>query len=42
MGAGIGGDRLAVAVEGEALGQLVGDELVIGRALKGEEILEEE
>jgi hypothetical protein len=41
VAAGKGGDRFAVAVEGEAGGEFVGDELVIGRALQWEEGLEE-
>ena len=41
VAAGEGGDRFAVAVEGEAGGEFVGDELVIGRALQREEGLEE-
>ena len=38
----VGGDGLAVAVEGEATGQFVGDELVIGRSLQRKEGLQEQ
>src|SRR6266478_2698472 len=32
--AGVSGDRFAVALEGEAGSELVGDELIVGRALE--------
>ena len=38
----VGGDRLPVPVEGEAGGQFVGDELVVGRSLQREEALQEQ
>ena len=41
MGAGKGGDRLAVALETKAGCQFIGHELEVGRPLKGEEFLEE-
>jgi hypothetical protein len=41
VAAGVGGDGFTITVEGEAGGQFVGDELVIGRSLQGEEGLEE-
>ena len=41
VAAGVSGDRFPVAVEGEAGGQFVGDELVIGRSLQWEEDLQE-
>lgn len=41
VAAGKDGDGFAVAVEGEAGGEFVGDELVIGRALEGEKGLQE-
>jgi len=41
VAAGVGGDGFTVAVEGEAGGQFVGDELVIGRSLQREEGLQE-
>ena len=37
----VGGDRLTVPVEGEAGGQFVGDELVIGRSLQREKVVQE-
>ena len=37
MGAGKSRDGFAVAVEGEAGGQFVGDQLVVGWPLKGQE-----
>ena len=39
--AGVSGNGLAVALEGKASRQFVGDELVIGRSLEGQESLEE-
>ena len=41
VSAGVGGDGLAVALEGKARRQFIGDELVIGRSLEGHEGLEE-
>ena len=41
VGARVGGDGLAIPVEGEAVGKLVGDELEIRRALEGQEGPEE-
>ena len=41
MMAGIGGDGFAVALEGEAGGQLIGDELIVGRSLERQEGLQE-
>ena len=41
MSAGVGGDGLAVALEGEAGGQFVGDELVVGRSLERQEGFQE-
>ena len=41
VSAGVGGDGFAVALEGEAPRQFIGDELVIGRTLKRQEGLEE-
>jgi len=41
VGAGVGGDRFAVAQEGEALGEFVSDELEIGWALEGQKGLQE-
>ena len=41
MSASVGGDRLAVALEGKARRQFIGDELVIGRSLERQEGLEE-
>ena len=37
----MGRDRFTVAVEGEASGQFVGDQLVVGGPLEGQEGLEE-
>ena len=37
---GIGGDGFAITLEGEAGGQFVGDELIVGRSLEGQEGLE--
>ena len=39
--AGIGGDGFAVALKGKASGQLIGDQLVIGRSLERQEIFQE-
>lgn len=41
MTAGISGDGFAVAVEGEAGGEFVGDELIVGRSLERQEGLQE-
>ena len=41
VAAGVGRNRFTVAVEGEAGGQLVGDQLVVGGPLEGQEGLEE-
>ena len=41
MGADKGGDRLPMAFETEAAGQLIGDELKVGRFLQRDKILEE-
>ena len=41
VSAGVGGDRLAVTLKGEASGQFIGHELEIGRALERQEDLEE-
>ena len=37
MTAGVSGDRFAVALESEAGGEFVGDELIVGRALERQE-----
>ena len=39
--AGISGDGFAVALEGEAGGQFVGDQLIVGRSLERQEGLQE-
>ena len=39
--AGISGDGFAITLEGEAGGQFVGDELIVGRSLERQEGLEE-
>ena len=39
--AGVSGDGFAVALEAEAGGEFVGDELIVGRALEGQEGLQE-
>jgi len=39
--AGVGGDRFAVALESEAGGQFIGNELIIGRTLERQEGLKE-
>ena len=39
--AGISGDGFAVALEGEAGGQFVGDQLIVGGALERQEGLQE-
>jgi len=39
--AGVGGDGFAVALESEAGGQFIGDELIVGRPLEGQEGLQE-
>ncbi len=39
--AGISGDRFAVALEGEAGGEFVGDQLIVGRSLERQEGLQE-
>ena len=39
--AGISGDRFTVALEGETGGELVGDELIVGRSLERQEGLQE-
>ena len=41
VSAGVGRDGFAVALEGKASRQFIGDELVIGRSLEGQEALEE-
>ncbi len=41
VSAGVGGDGFAVALEGEAGRQFIGDELVIGRSLERQEVGEE-
>ena len=39
--AGISGDGFTVALEGETGGELVGDELIVGRSLERQEGLQE-
>ena len=41
VNAGVGGDGLAVALEGAASSQLIGDELVVGRSLERQEGFQE-
>jgi hypothetical protein len=41
VSAGVSGDRFAVADESKAGGQFVGDELIVGRSLEGQEGLQE-
>jgi len=41
MGSGVGGHRLAMALETQAHFQFVGHQLEVGRLLEGEELLEE-
>ena len=41
VSAGVSGDRFTVADESEAGGQFVGDELIVGRPLEGQEGLQE-
>jgi len=41
VSAGVGDDGLAVALEGEARRQFIGDQWVIGRSLERQEVFEE-
>ena len=38
---GVSGDGFTVALEGEAGGEFVGDELIVGRSLERQEALQE-